>query len=52
MKFRALIFPVLMAFLPAARATLGAVQPDLNKPQAPFKIIGNIYYVGASDVTS
>ena len=24
----------------------------MNKPVEPFKIIGNIYYVGASDVTS
>lgn len=39
-----------MALLPAAHATLGVVQPDLNKPQTPFKIIGNIYYVGTTDV--
>ena len=25
---------------------------DMNQPMAPFHIIGNIYYVGASDVTS
>lgn len=24
----------------------------MNQPQAPFKIIGNLYYVGASDITS
>jgi metallo-beta-lactamase class B len=52
MKFRALFFLLLAAFLPAAHATLCPVQPDLNKPQAPFRIIGNVYYVGANDVTS
>jgi metallo-beta-lactamase class B len=25
---------------------------DMNQPVAPFRIIGNVYYVGASDVTS
>lgn len=49
---RVLLFLSLAAFLSAADATRGIVQADMNRPQAPFKIIGNIYYVGASDVSS
>ena len=33
-------------------AQKNAHDSDMNKPVAPFRIIGNIYYVGASDVTS
>jgi metallo-beta-lactamase class B len=51
-KLRALLFLALAAFLPAAHASLCTAQPDLNKPQTPFRIIGDIYYVGANDVTS
>ncbi len=50
MRFRALSFVLFAAFLPAAHATLGAVQSDMNKPQAPFKIIGDIYYAGTNDI--
>lgn len=49
---RGLLFLLLCALVPAARATLCPVQPEMNQPQAPFRIIGNIYYVGANDVTS
>jgi metallo-beta-lactamase class B len=35
-----------------ARAELGPEQAEQNRPVAPFRIIGNVYYVGASDVTS
>lgn len=33
-----------------AHAKLGPVQAELNRPQAPFKIIGDIYYVGTNDI--
>jgi metallo-beta-lactamase class B len=36
----------------AARAELRPEQAEKNRPVAPFRIIGNVYYVGASDVTS
>ena len=38
--------------MPASRAALDADSTAMNRPQVPFKIIGNLYYVGASDVTS
>jgi metallo-beta-lactamase class B len=48
-SFFALIF--------VATGTLAVAQKDpqsreMNQPVAPFKIVGNLYYVGASDVTS
>jgi metallo-beta-lactamase class B len=36
----------------AAPAQTAEQLRDMNQPFAPFRIIGNIYYVGASDVTS
>lgn len=39
-------------FLSAAQGALTAEQASGNQPVAPFRIIGNLYYVGASDVTS
>jgi metallo-beta-lactamase class B len=51
MSLRAFLSLALAAFLPAAHATLGVVQSNLNQPQTPFKIIGNIYYVGTNDVS-
>lgn len=50
MRLRALLSFVFAVFLLAAHATSGVVQADLNKPQAPLKIISNIYYVGTTDV--
>jgi metallo-beta-lactamase class B len=35
-----------------AHAELSPEQAQKNQPVAPFRIIGNVYYVGASDVTS
>jgi metallo-beta-lactamase class B len=35
-----------------ARAQRNAQSRAMNQPVAPFHIIGNIYYVGASDITS
>ncbi|HEY7641475.1 MAG TPA: subclass B3 metallo-beta-lactamase [Steroidobacteraceae bacterium] len=34
------------------RAELRPEQAEKNRPVAPFRIIGNVYYVGASDVTA
>jgi metallo-beta-lactamase class B len=36
----------------AASAQQGATFQAMNQPIEPYKVIGNIYYVGASDVTS
>ena len=49
-----LLLPVffLLCFPTLLRAQYNAHDSDMNKPVAPFRIIGNIYYVGASDVTS
>lgn len=51
--FRSLPLFVLLSLLP----TLAAAQADetsrsWNQPVEPFKIAGNLYYVGASDITS
>ena len=50
MKLRILVLLIVAGFGCAAHAALGVVQAELNKPQAPFKIIGDIYYVGTNDV--
>jgi metallo-beta-lactamase class B len=42
----------LMLLSPAVRSQADPGMRDMNQPVAPFHIIGNIYYVGASDVTS
>jgi metallo-beta-lactamase class B len=36
----------------AARAQANDLSRNMNQPVEPFHIIGNIYYVGASDITS
>jgi metallo-beta-lactamase class B len=41
-----------LAFPAPARAQADPDSRSMNQPVAPFRIIGNIYYVGASDVTS
>jgi metallo-beta-lactamase class B len=44
---------VLLAPAPApARAQADPAARAMNGPMAPFRIVGNVYYVGASDVTS
>lgn len=50
MSLRAVGLLALAAALTPAHATLGVVQSELNKPQVPFKVIGDIYYVGTTDV--
>lgn len=40
-----------LSFSPAGSADLSAFAA-MNQPQAPFKIADNLYYVGASDLTS
>ena len=37
---------------PMARAQANDASRAMNQPVTPFRIIGNIYYVGASDITS
>lgn len=41
-----------LAISTTARAELRPDQAEKNRPVAPFRIIGNVYYVGASDVTA
>ncbi len=48
----ALAIAVAMAFPAFARAQVSESFRTLNQPVPPFHIIGNIYYVGASDITS
>ena len=43
---------VLLLFPTAARAQANDASRAMNQPVQPFRIIGNIYYVGASDITS
>jgi metallo-beta-lactamase class B len=51
--FVTLFFLSLSLLCPAAtRAQADEVSRARNQPVKPFRIIGNIYYVGASDVTS
>jgi metallo-beta-lactamase class B len=42
----------LLLLLPANACALSAESEAKNQPVAPFRIAGNVYYVGASDVTS
>ncbi len=44
------VFLLLIAF--CARAQYAPAVPQWNRPAEPFRIIGNIYYVGASDVSA
>lgn len=51
--FRRGLFFLMLTLL--AHSSLAALDPDsaaMNQPLAPFKIIGNLYYVGASDIAS
>jgi metallo-beta-lactamase class B len=42
-----------IALAPApTRAQADPTSRAMNRPMAPFRIVGNVYYVGASDVTS
>ena len=52
-SLRAIVFAAIVCTVPvAARAQANQMSRDMNKPVAPFHMIGNIYYVGASDITS
>ncbi|MEP6902679.1 MAG: subclass B3 metallo-beta-lactamase [Actinomycetota bacterium] len=51
-KFVLLLFTLTFCFPLAAFAQKSESDRAMNRPVEPFKIIGNIYYVGASDVTS
>src|ERR1700755_3447887 len=49
------IFSTIFFFLSLALAAFSQYTPavpEWNQPVEPFKIAGNVYYVGASDVTS
>jgi len=43
---------VVVLALAAASAAAAGVQQDDNKPTAPFRIAGNLYYVGSSGISS
>ena len=51
---RITLLPCLAAclWLSTAMAVLGSESAAKNQPVAPFRIVGDVYYVGASDVTS
>src|SRR5258706_13446792 len=42
----------LLAQTPSTISLLDSLKTEGNQPVKPFRIIGNIYYVGASDITS
>nr|AIA13504.1 BJP_beta_lactamase [uncultured bacterium] len=47
------LLPVVLLFLPAiAKAQSDETSRAWNRPVEPFRIIGNIYYVGATEVSS
>nr|AIA11603.1 SubclassB3_beta_lactamase [uncultured bacterium] len=51
-KLRVLL-PVVLLFLPSiAKAQADETSRSWNRPVEPFRIIGNIYYVGATEVSS
>src|ERR687895_533531 len=53
LKFSGLALVALLAALPfSTPAQDDAAWRAWNQPVKPFRVIGNIYYVGASDVTS
>ena len=47
------LLPVVLLFLPSiAKAQSNDTDRDWNRPVEPFRIAGNIYYVGATEVSS
>lgn len=51
MKFPVLVFMILMLSF-VCSAQLSETEREWNAPVEPFRVIGNIYYVGAADITS
>lgn len=51
-KFYPLVAALFFIFSITISAQLSETERSWNEPVEPFKIVGNIYYVGASDVTS
>lgn len=49
---RGLLFFALTSFSLISSAALTPEEASWNQPVMPFRIIGNLYYVGASDITS
>lgn len=52
MKNLAFLFLLISSFAISLAAQESESDRQMNQPIEPFKIVGNIYYVGASDVTS
>lgn len=50
-RLAVLLVPAVLLSLPAG-AQKDATSRSWNQPVEPYKIIGNVYYVGASDITS
>lgn len=46
------IFAFLSVFAPSAKAQENETFRSWNRPVDPFRIVGNLYYVGANDITS
>lgn len=49
---RTILLASLCLLVNAAQAALTPEQAEKNQPITPFRIVGNVYYVGASDVAS
>src|SRR6185295_4491721 len=51
-RTRILLAALLLLAPLALRAQADAASRDMNRPTEPYKVVGNLYSVGASDVTS
>ena len=51
-SFRSLITGVITAVITVSGSARAQNSPDWSEPFPPFRIAGNLYYVGASDITS
>jgi metallo-beta-lactamase class B len=52
MKFCSLVFLALLILATNATAQLSETEQAWNRPVEPFRIAGNVYYVGAADLSS
>lgn len=52
MKFRSLVFLALLILVTNVSAQLSETEQAWNRPVEPFRIAGNVYYVGAADLSS